>query len=449
MQSYSTYRHNLYRELDEILALGKLAASHLHELGDDLDRWAERGCRQLAAVADDPHQGEVCLERMARRLRQICLRAGHEVTETSYRSPPESELDGSGSDTGCGYERSNEPAGLESRLTARAQQAGLRAVDHILFSSGQAAMSAAMTAMSQRAHLRGHASPHIHHIGGYFETGALLSAFSRAGFCRYTAGEPSAPLAGNSILVAEPVYHDREGRFHIWHPSLLEKDSTQPPHLIIDGTLCGPLNQAQRELQDAAQFPFFIVVRSALKLDQQGLEMANAGIVSILAPQDTAGVVAEVAKELRQIRTLTGTSLSFAANAALSFPWCLDPERGSQYAEQIFFHNACLGQSTRVGADLKEVLHPAGLGRGAEAPFVIMRLNGGDAESHRRFGQRLESTFKEKRILIDRGGSFGFRGHRYDIVTPDDGAPAFIRIALGYRKGWSYDQLIDLFRQGL
>ena len=55
---------------------------------------------------------------------------------------------------------------------------------------------------------------------------------------------------------------------------------------------------------------------------------------------------------------------------------------------------------------------------------------------------RLEDVW----ALATRGGSFGFRGHRYELIEPDlDKGRTFLRVALGWRGGWSCQGLCELF----
>lgn len=51
-------------------------------------------------------------------------------------------------------------------------------------------------------------------------------------------------------------------------------------------------------------------------------------------------------------------------------------------------------------------------------------------------------------LLFDRGGSFGFRGHRYEIVTPVPGrGRPFLRVAMGARDGPSFRGIVELMRE--
>jgi hypothetical protein len=51
-------------------------------------------------------------------------------------------------------------------------------------------------------------------------------------------------------------------------------------------------------------------------------------------------------------------------------------------------------------------------------------------------------------IVATKGGSFGFRGIRYELVEPkpEDGDP-FLRVALGYRGGSSCNAMTELLAE--
>ena len=52
-----------------------------------------------------------------------------------------------------------------------------------------------------------------------------------------------------------------------------------------------------------------------------------------------------------------------------------------------------------------------------------------------------------RRLNFARGGSFGFRAHRYEIVKPETGEAPFLRIALGRRGGWSCEGVIAMIAE--
>jgi hypothetical protein len=85
---------------------------------------------------------------------------------------------------------------------------------------------------------------------------------------------------------------------------------------------------------------------------------------------------------------------------------------------------------------------------GAEAPFCAVRLRAGDGTAHRRLLEIVDAEVRRRGLRVTQGGSFGFRGHRYELIEPDqkDGLP-FLRVALGFRGGRTLEGLIALFRE--
>jgi hypothetical protein len=187
--------------------------------------------------------------------------------------------------------------------------------------------------------------------------------------------------------------------------------------------------------------PLVAVFRSGLKLDQAGLELANVGITQLFVREGT-GIAA--ADNLRRIRGLTGSGLTLDELAALSAPW---PSYLHDYTAAIFAHSAALCRA--IGAEsavFEERSHPCLVSAGAEAPYCAVRLRDGDGPAHRRLLEIVEAEIGRRGLHATHGGSFGFRGHRYELIEPqhEDGVP-FLRVALGFREGRALEGLITLF----
>jgi len=51
-------------------------------------------------------------------------------------------------------------------------------------------------------------------------------------------------------------------------------------------------------------------------------------------------------------------------------------------------------------------------------------------------------------LALANGGSFVFRGNRYELIEPEPQAgQPFLRVAMGYRGGSDRDRIVDLFRE--
>ena len=263
----------------------------------------------------------------------------------------------------------------------------------------------------------------LHHAGRYFESKALLEVWPRQVFRQVPAAASEV-----DVLLGEPVFCD--GRFGVSDPHALPRARRA---LLLDTTLVGPAVDLAPWF-DRFDGSLVAVFRSGLKLDQAGLELANVGITQIFVREGT-GVAA--ADDLRRIRGLTGSGLTLDELAALSAPWFLDRAYLQAYTTAIFAHNAALGRAIgRGSAVFEEHSHPSLARAGAEAPFCAVRLRGGDRAAHRRLLEIVDDEIVRRGLCATRGGSFGFRGHRYELIEPeqDDGVP-FLRVALGFRGG--------------
>jgi hypothetical protein len=89
-------------------------------------------------------------------------------------------------------------------------------------------------------------------------------------------------------------------------------------------------------------------------------------------------------------------------------------------------------------------IHPVLGEGGADAPYCTLRLATDSDAAYERLEQRIQDAVAEQDILLECGGSFGFRGHRYEIVRPAAARP-FLRVAMGRRAGRSLEKSIALF----
>jgi hypothetical protein len=421
-------------EADELRAQGQ-------RLAEDAPEIASAVCHLLntfdAAVASSIHpaDAELAAETFARRLRAAWLTAAGAEAASVYRSPTASEARQiARHHDAFGYERDLQPESLEARCRDffPAPPAGWRQ-DHILFSSGQAAMTCVLLALGQ--HLAPGVALRVMHRGVYFETTSLIRAFpfiTEASFAQRA-----------DVVIDEPVCCD--GQFHQIDTGILLASGPSPRAVIFDTTLQGRDDGIDRYLAaldpDAGQ----IVIRatSCLKLFEAGLELANAGILSVY---ERSSATTKLCEELRRIRTLTGAGLNLVDVIALEASLFLDPAQADSYARAVFDHNsrlihAVMGTNTRFAP----ISHPALTG--GAAPYCAFQLRDASPEAYDALENEIAGEAKQRRLVFSHGGSFGFRGHRYEIVKPETGAPPFLRIALGRRGGWSCDGIIAMMSE--
>jgi hypothetical protein len=405
----------------DLLAIAKRMRAVVPNLAAPLDSWRDRLEKGLDAAAS-PFAAESTLDGAVLALRHAWLAAAASSTSRSYRSPSEGErtITPAGRFHNFGYERDLQPTGLESRCAGffDPPPAGWTQ-DHVLFSSGQAAMNAILTLFGSRQ-----ARPlRLRHEGCYFETVELLGLY--AGHFK-TGSHKSA-----DIVIAEPVWCDGEAFGAVSFKTVAERaNSEATASIVVDSTLAG-LDDGLNELLCRLDGPTEVFrVHSGLKLFQAGLELADVGIVSIYG--------SPVGDELRRIRTLQGSGLRFADVAALELPVFLDSAATRRYESAIFEHNAALAQAACTNAALA-VSYPTGTRR---APFVVVNLP--SARSYSGLDEKIAAEADRRSLHFIKGGSFGFRGHRFETVRPE-GKPPFLRVAMGKRNGPSVEGILELF----
>lgn len=387
--------------------------------------------REIAAAS--PSEAERAAEKFARVLRALWLNAAGREASTVYRSPTEAQTRSlARKHDDFGYERDLQPQSLERRCAIFFPKPppGWRQ-DHILFSSGQSAMTCALLALTQRLGPRGE-KLRLMHRGCYFETTQLVGTLSQL--------SKTTSIEAADIIIEEPVSCD--GHFHQHDTEQLQ--SASPGAVIFDTTLLGRDDGIADYLAKRNPEGNDIVIRvtSCLKLMQSGLELANAGILSVYN-RDGDRTVSEA---VRSLRTLTGAGLHLVDALALEHPAIFNDVSTDAYTAHIFRHNAHLARTVdQVNRRFAPITHPA-LDGGA-APFCVFQLKDASPAAYAALSDEIESEARARQINLMKGGSFGFRGHRFEIVTPDTEDPPFLRIALGRRGGWSCDGIIRMMAE--
>jgi hypothetical protein len=263
------------------------------------------------------------LDSAAMTLRRTWLGVAHRPGDATLKSPQAGYIAhvACGSDVSFGYERDIDVALLEQRKGYLQAPAGWNA-DLVLFRSGQAALACLIHFAAARWGKTGPLT--VTHGGAYFETASLLASWPQRMIRQLDRAESA------DIVIAEPVWCDGEFGCGRSLPSARHA-------LILDITMAGPSYDLARHLGDC---PLVIAYSSGLKLDQAGLELANAGIVRVLSRDDTAA-----GDELRQLRGLTGAGLTLDELSALSAPWFMDRAYADRYTAAIFANNRALAQA--------------------------------------------------------------------------------------------------------
>jgi len=449
-------------ECAELLRLGRKLSEKVTSVDPSLQAW-QAAVSALSAADFPPWTAEAELDRLVLALRRICLGVAHATSDRMLRSPRDRDraVAPDGEEIAFGYERDLRPDFLEARCADYAGAPRGWVGEHLLFSSGQAALNGLLLALSPRSANPAN-PPRIRHLGGYFETEELLAMLAQHGMARELPKDGDEPA---DVLIVEPVYFDRAAQSHAIDVRAalarhIERAAGAPSLVIIDSTLTEPLCDIGRWLpakvgtNTAGQL--IANLRSGLKLHQVGLELANVGIVSLYRPEGIT-LESDPAEKLRKARTLTGAGLGLDAMAALDAPWFLDRETARFYADAVFANNALLAERVaEIDGLFSLISHPAlgasndnpPNGNACAAPYCLLQLHEDSPENYRLLEAIIAREAKARNLRLDKGGSFGFRSHRYEAILPQAGEiTPFLRVAMGARGGWSRDGIVDLFRE--
>jgi hypothetical protein len=414
--------------------------------------------RDEALPASD-RAAESALDGIARTFRRALLAYVNAGTREHFRSP-EHQVDlrlPGGKLQFYTYERSMSADELERAIAAGAARAEGWNDVHVSFSSCMAAVLHILQSCVSMLAPAGTRALQIAHWGSYFETDMVLQYLSSAAMQWRTEADATAPLrAGDvDILSIEPVRYD-------WELSSLELDTfirawraaiRRPRIILIDTTLCSftwPTAAFLSALRDGR--PLLVVeYRSGLKLDQQGLELANLGIVSAYSCDEGAGTPSaeQLAVTLRMARGAAGAAPSADAVAALDLPFLFDPAWLRRHAGRVFVNTALVAEKLHgINGIFSRVAHPSLPGRSQplrHAPFVICQLAEDTLEHHALLIGILVEEARRRGIPLTLGSSFGFRGHRCETIIPHLSTNrGMFKIAPGARSGPQLDELISL-----
>ncbi len=458
-------------ELRRLRALAGTVEAML-QAADALVDW-RAAADALAAEADlESLAGERALDDLAFRLRERWLALAHEATRGYLMAPPHEQhkFMPSGTRFQFDYERSSRPEILERRGLEGAPPApGWRGACR-LFSSGMSAIAALVNVCCARLKGPKPETPvQLDMFGGYFETWRLLDtvydAVLRVDYLKSTAQlNQRVAVGGTDVLVLEPVAYD-------WDMTVFDRDAfadawraagaDHPKLVIVDTSLTGHAFGFDDLVPAFGDNPPWTVVfvRSGLKLDQEGLELSNAGVAHVYVPEAGSPVHLErLLERLNVYRSITGGGLTVNQQAALEAPWFLDGERFGDHAGRVFANNAALARAIRLeGGVFSRVNHPVLSAMSetpwAVAPFVVLHLADDDVGRLGKLVAIIAHEVRERGLQLDLGSSFGFRGNRFEVIRPlvqirEHGESAgLLKIAMGARPGPSKPAIAELVNE--
>lgn len=455
------YKYSKYYILDELLDLKNIFYSSFSESYNY--EWISKVDETIKNIEDynEPHL-EKSLDNLTMELRVLLLQRGQIIVNNHLKSPPEDDETylPSGRELKFSYERDIRPTVLEQRAEMFRDIPGYWSQKCILFSSGMAAIATLFQSYFSMSRPTKENSLYISSWSDYFETRMMKNIYSSdiVNIEIHKEEEKFLESVSNAdVFFIEPIRYNWEMEvlnINGFINTLKSESKSGIKLIIIDTTLNGETLDFHMILNEIRSIPDLIVIQlnSILKLDQQGLELSNGGLMSIYTNTDnnSAPNATDLAKYIRSVRTILGNSLTFEEIFILDNNFVFDKNWYMKYSMEVFKNNAELASKILVGGIFNKVVHPSLFSNEiwACAPFVVLHLKEDALENHSFLTEVIKYEVEKKGFNFHYGSSFGFRNHRYEVVVPDlSTKKGLFKVAMGKRKGPTFNFIIKLFEK--
>lgn len=404
----------------------------------------------------DPLKTDHAIARAHTALRGMYLRAVADKTSQHWRTPPTgAQIRFPGADLvyDYAYDRQHPPLGLERRLEF-CGPATTRIHGGMVCSSG---MSAILVALQALGYIHGNSRPRLGALASYFETLTLLKLTPFAGAWRrlFRSEELADGIRARryGVIYIEPVRYDWDLGTVDWDMILDALASTdEKPAIVLDTTLSGGASALDAVLEALARAgaPLLVALRSGLKLDQEGLELGNLGVIQWSA-REGENPYSHFGRIAGACRVVSGATVGWPEACALAPSFVLDPSRLKAYTASIFDNQRALreGLASR-GALFRSITYPA---EPWGAPFLFLRLRDGGADVYRRLAALLAREAARRGLRWVMSGSFGFRTERFETILPTEQgrtgeAPeGVLKIVAGSFQGEQFRRILALLQE--
>lgn len=435
------------RELEqEIARLDTIAGDLMQAVG------TSEPLARFPGLPKDPLQADNELQRYIGELRAGYLRQSASRLAGDWLTPPTGrrfEFPGTGIAYDYAYDRQHPPVALERRL--RRGGRGRRRKGGLLAGSGMAAIGIVLQSLAELLQ-----TVRIAAFASYFETFTLFRLL-RVDFRRALTQDElhrASRADRRNILYIEPVQYNWRLEGVDWDGLIQSIDAADdPPIVILDTTLCGAsslLDDAIDRLADSA-CPLLVCVRSGLKLDQEGLELANLGVVEWWPRPDCADAWARLSKVAAAYRTVAGLGLGRREACALAPRFVLNRRRAEAFAAGVGRSNRTLFAEVELAGGIFS--HKTFASGGWEVPFVLFHLRQGGFRSYRELAGLIAREAQRRRLDLTMSGSFGFRTERFETILPNEQrrsgeAPeGVLKFACGSYRGPRFWEVVDMLNE--
>ncbi|PFW22302.1 hypothetical protein [Bacillus thuringiensis] len=452
----------LLQEIEDLISIYFSLGMEGHPYSAKTNGWLESAVhlgRQISEKKIGTFEDEMHLENLSMQLRVLWMEFVQFTTNKHMKSPPLGEVKylPSQNKIDFSYERNIEPVHLERKANLYREKHDEWECDHVFASSGMACISTflqsffGMSKPTQKQPLK------LCTWGDYFETRVLLDLYKRDSIEIQnfkTQKEFEASISRFDLFFIEPVRYNwslEVFNFVSFIDKLTKDTSKNLKVLIIDTTLNGNTLRVIELLEKLKAIPnlIFVHIHSCLKLDQQGMEFSNCGLLSVYTVKENNQIPSakNICSYIRKVRTLLGTGLTYEEISLLDNKFFLNRKGFSIYCNRVFKNNEDLAKSICNKGIFNNIAYPSLISTEswAKAPFVVFHLKEDTLENYGWLLSIVNYEAKRKKIPFVMGSSFGFRTHRFEVIIPNlKQGKGLFKVAMGVREGPTKEYVINL-----
>lgn len=285
----------------------------------------------------------------------------------------------------------------------------------------------------------------------YFETMSLLKLYRAFGIEIILFETPEAMfnyLENHEVdvIFIEPIkYNENMETISLKKLINIINNQKRIIHLIFDTTLTSHFFLGEFLKTTVLNENLLIYeIRSGLKLDQQGFEFSNVGILKIYHNYSFQEVQKKIIDSLKSIRVLSGSGLSFYEVNLLDFGYFKNCKLNKDYQDRLLNNNLSFYSQLEYGNNIKEIIYPQIDSDFNKAPFIFIILKNNDLYND--LLHYIECEFQKYSVNLKISNSFGFRDLRVEIIemNNNNNKTNIFKIACGSFKGLSFELLITI-----
>ena len=218
-----------------------------------------------------------------------------------------------------------------------------------------------------------------------------------------------------------------------------------PQALILDETYLGPTFDYRAFLTKVKNKNLIVAaVRSALKLDQQGLEMVNAGLVRISVNKHNSKLLDALKEHIVTYMNVVGANPSF-------FEYCiLDNDaflNGSKdYAQRVLENAADLQRSLAGVRSHPGIITEIFPKVSSKAPFIYLKTFSDDEADYATLQMTIEKISTDLGQKIAARNSFGFRQASIEFFNAIQTNEHTFKISPGCFRGAQFQALLSTIK---